>query len=226
MSGLPFSGSFFSSWGSGCRCRGLCFFFFTRDSSGLTGHHTFPALVFGLLPFPFFCPRRACLMAHFGRVSPSFLVFSRVPLWAPAFWRFLDSLGTSWDLSSLAPSEAPFSDSRRQGRFGRFFSVVVVFPFLWLFAAAHVSRRPSRRSTPKWARKQVVSPVPWGSATLVWRFLRGGTKTPWHLLRCPLGSHTHACFPKSPSFLLSFSHRALVARLGVPDAIALPHTVL
>ena len=94
-----------------------------------------------------------------------------------------------------------------------FWSILVCgsyFPFLWLFAAVRVSRRPSRCLTPKWARKQVVSPALWGSALQGWRFLRGGTKTSscfWRfwclfwatgaqepfclwgggLLRCPLG---------------------------------------
>ena len=102
---------------------------FERYRSG--SHRTHPTLApFWSCSFSFFCPRRMCVIAHFGRASLLFWCFLGVPFWALRVLVFLDSLGTSWGLSSLAPSEAPFSDARRQGCLRRFSFVVFVFPLL------------------------------------------------------------------------------------------------
>ena len=84
-----------------------------------------------------------CVIAHFGRASLLFWCFLGVPFWALRVLVFLDSLGTSWGLSSLAPSEAPFSDARRQGCLHRFSFVVFVFPLLSCLRL-HTLEGPSR----------------------------------------------------------------------------------
>ena len=127
MSGLPFLGLF--SLPQGFRVDDVFALLFERCRSG--SHRTHPTLApFWYCSFSFFCPRRMRVIAHFGRASLLFWCFLGVPFRALRVLVFLDSLGNSWGLSSLAPSEAPFSDARRQGCLRRFSFVVFVFPLL------------------------------------------------------------------------------------------------
>ena len=129
-------GSFCLSYGSRRRRLHSCVFFERyRSGSNRTPH---PLHVFVFFPFfLFFVPPRLCLCPFWPCVL-SFLRFLSGCRSGPR--AFSDSLGTSWGLSSHAPSEASFSDARRQGCFFCFFFVVFVFPLLCMaFAAPHVS---------------------------------------------------------------------------------------
>ena len=99
-----------------------------------SGSHRTPHTgTFLVLFFFLFCPRRMCVIAHFGRASLLFLVFSRGAILGPA--RF-GVFGFSRNfVGSLAPSEAAFSDARRKG-------VCILLVFFVVFAAAH-ARRPT-----------------------------------------------------------------------------------
>ena len=115
----------------------LLFCFFKRYRSRPTGHHTSPrTCLLVCLFFLFQSPPRLCYRPFW----PSFLFwrFLGVRFWALRVLEFLDSLGISWGLSSLALSEAPFLDARRQGCLCRFSFVLFVFPFFVVFAAAHL----------------------------------------------------------------------------------------
>ena len=107
-----------------------CSPFFLRDTDQVVTGHTPHWPPFWSCSFSFFLsPPRVC-HRPFWPCVPSFLVFSRGAILGPARFGVLGSLGTSWGLSSLAPSEAPFSDARRQRCLRRFSLVVFVFPLL------------------------------------------------------------------------------------------------
>ena len=138
-----------SSSGFSCRRR-VCSPFFLRDTDQVVTGHTPHWHLFGLVPFPFFCPRRMCVIAHFGRASLLFWCFLGVPFWALrvfGVFGFSRNFVAPWGLSSLAPSEAPFSLSRtrharRQGCLRRFSFVVFVFPLLSCLRL-HTLERPA-----------------------------------------------------------------------------------
>ena len=124
----------------------FCFvlLFFKRENSGLTGHTPHAPCV--LVPFSCLCPRHTGFISRFGRVS----------CWGAILGpgRF----GVSWILSVLwgardysPPSEALFSDARRQGCLLSILLLpCVVFPLLCCLRL-HCLLSPSRCSTPKWA---------------------------------------------------------------------------
>ena len=135
-----FFGSF--SFLEGSRRRRLCFFLFSERKIRANRTPQFPSHVFvGLFVFPFSVPTALCYRPFWPCV-PSFLVFSQGAL---RILMSLDSLGTSGALSSLVPSEAPFSDARRQGCLRRFSLVVVVFFFFChVCGCACCTGRPTR----------------------------------------------------------------------------------
>ena len=93
------------------RRRRFCLWFFSRDKAQVVTGHPHTHLFSSVLVF---LSRRVCFFALVGRAS-CFLAFSSGCHSGPcAFWGF------SWNSrgsSSLAPSEAPFWDARRQGCF-------------------------------------------------------------------------------------------------------------
>ena len=132
------------------RCRRLFvsffFFFFQRGRSGSHRAHPHTHLVF-FCPFLFVSPPRPGLSPVLA-VRPSFLAFCRGAILGPG--RF----GVFWILSvrggaeiTRPPSEALFSDARRQGCF--FASrACVAFPLFRFVLRLHTfSRSPSRLSS-------------------------------------------------------------------------------
>ena len=86
--------------------------FFKRESSGLTGHT--PHRTLCSCSF-FFCPRRTGFISRFGRASFLSCVLSGCHSGPGRFGVFLDSFGTVGARDYSPPSEAFFSDARRQG---------------------------------------------------------------------------------------------------------------
>ena len=109
------------------------FVFFSREQAQVvTGHHTplhvLVLCLFFVSPHLCLCPFWPCVL--------SFLRFLGVPfwIWTPRVFRILSGLG---GLSSFAPSEALFSDARRQGWFLFSLLLSLIFPFV-VFAVSRV----------------------------------------------------------------------------------------
>ena len=113
------------------------FSFFKKDSSGSNRTPHTPAR-FGPLLFVFLLTAR--LSSPVLAVRP---FLPGLPVWTHRDFRILSVLG---GLSSLAPSEALFSDARWQGRFLSFLLCLFVFPFLWFLRLHTFSGCPSRSS--------------------------------------------------------------------------------
>ena len=143
--------SFFGlfSFLKGSRRRRLCFCCVSswkKLRANRTPH--FPPHVFvGLFVFPSSLPT-AFVLSPVLAVRPFlFGVFSGCHSGLWAFSNALDSLRTSWGLSSLTPSEAPFSDARRQGVCVDSLLLFLFFPFVVLVAAHVVRKGPLRYLT-------------------------------------------------------------------------------
>ena len=88
--------------------------FFKRESSGLTGHTPHRTLCSCSFFFSLSPPHRVYL--PFWPCVLSFLRFVGVPFWAPGVLAFSWILSVLWGARDYSPpSEALFSDARRQG---------------------------------------------------------------------------------------------------------------
>ena len=114
----------------------LSVFFFQRDSSGSNRAHPHTHFVFLFLFLSVFPPQPGSSPVLAVRLF--FLAFCQGCHSGPrAIWRFLDSLGT-WGLRLLAPLLRPFSRTRGGKSASSLLVLVLFFPFLFCFAAAHL----------------------------------------------------------------------------------------
>ena len=116
-----------------------CFvLFYKRESSGSHRTAHTPAL-FWFLFFLFFCSRRICVIARFGRASFLSGVSLGAPFWAPRVFRiFLELPGLDTRACS-APLRPFFLGREVARRFSSFLFSSFLFSPSVVFAASHVS---------------------------------------------------------------------------------------
>ena len=150
--------------------------------------------------FLFLSPPRLRYRPFWPRVPFFLRGFLGVPFWALCVLEFLDALGTLWGLSSLASTEARFSDARRQGCLCRLSQLFwFFFPSVVFAAVAHCLLGWCRHRT-CWTR--VIVP---GSSFPPCAQVRARGASSFLALVFALGFWEGGCVaPSGPSFIRTF----------------------